>query len=141
MITTKQQEREALEQIRNILNTLESGSYVRTAYQGIDVMAESNIDNDFGISATETIRHLETESEELKKENKRLEQEIKNILQIEEVNKKTVQRLHEEHDKGWNLYDESTGKLNAAATQLKEKDQEILELKARLFDYMTLKAS
>jgi len=141
MITTKQQEREALEQIRNILNTLESGSYVRTAYQGIDVMAENNIDNDFGISATETIRHLETESKELKKENKRLEQEIKNILQIEEVNKETVQRLHEEHDKGWNLYGESTDKLNAAATQLKEKNQEILELKARLFDYMTLKAS
>lgn len=49
-VSTKEQERTALEQIKAILATLEPDSYVNTAFKGCVEIAESNIDNDFACS-------------------------------------------------------------------------------------------
>jgi SMC interacting uncharacterized protein involved in chromosome segregation len=49
-IATKEQERKALEQIREIVKGLGEDSYIGMAFEGCFEIAESNIDNDFGSS-------------------------------------------------------------------------------------------
>lgn len=49
-MTTKEQERKALAQIRKIVEGLGEGSYVGTAFTGCFEDAEENIENDFGCS-------------------------------------------------------------------------------------------
>lgn len=49
-MTTKEQERKALAQIRKIVEGLGSGSYIGMAFEGCFEIAEENIENDFGCS-------------------------------------------------------------------------------------------
>ena len=49
-MTTKKEEREALELIRNILANLDSDGYLNTAFEGCLEMAEENIENDWACS-------------------------------------------------------------------------------------------
>lgn len=49
-MTTKEQERKALEKIRKIVEELGENSYVGTAFEGCFEIAENNIDNDFACS-------------------------------------------------------------------------------------------
>lgn len=86
-MTTKDQERKALERIRKIVEELGEGSYICMAFEGCFEIAEENIDNDFGCSmkqraesaeekleAAGIIRaNLENEIEQLKKENEKLQ--------------------------------------------------------------------
>lgn len=70
MITTKEQERKALEKIRKIVAELGEDSYVATAFEGCLEDAEQNIENDFALSyydryndCTEEINRLDEEVE------------------------------------------------------------------------------
>ena len=47
MITTKEQERKALVQIKKIVDGLGKDSYIAAAFEGCFEIAESNIENDF----------------------------------------------------------------------------------------------
>ncbi len=49
-MTTKEQERKALEQIKKIVESLGENSYVGTAFEGCYEIAKENIENDFGES-------------------------------------------------------------------------------------------
>lgn len=49
-MTTKEQERKALEKIRKIVEELGENSYIGTAFEGCFEIAEENIDNDFACS-------------------------------------------------------------------------------------------
>lgn len=49
-MTTKEQERKALEKIRKIVEELGEGSYVGTAFEGCFEIAEENIENDWSCS-------------------------------------------------------------------------------------------
>ncbi len=50
MITTKEQERNALEEIRKIVKSLGENSYVATAFAGCFEIAEENIEYDAAYS-------------------------------------------------------------------------------------------
>lgn len=52
-MTTKEQERKALEQIKKIVDSLGENSYVGTAFAGCFEIAEENIENDFACSMQE----------------------------------------------------------------------------------------
>ena len=74
-MTTKEQERKALEQIKNILSTLDANGWVCTAFEGCVRDAEENIDSDFALSmngrwqdAEQKIEHLKAELSEAKAE-------------------------------------------------------------------------
>ena len=84
-MTTKEQERSALNKIRSILGTLDSDSWVNTAFKGVCDIAERNIEDDFADSPVERVGELERElaeyEEELAEARKKLETaklEIKN---------------------------------------------------------------
>lgn len=54
-MTTKAQERTALEKIKKIVNDLGEDSYVAMAFEGCFEIAEENIDNDWGCSLMQQV--------------------------------------------------------------------------------------
>jgi hypothetical protein len=63
MITTKEQEKKALEQIKAIIASLGEGSYIATAFEGCLEDAESNIENDFADSMKARYESAKEETE------------------------------------------------------------------------------
>lgn len=76
-MTTKEQERKALEQIKKTVADLGPDSYVATAFDGVWEIAESNINNDFGDSVRGSIAFLKSKTEEIEKENRGLKSKLK----------------------------------------------------------------
>ena len=142
-MTTKEQERKALEKIRKIVEELGENSYVGTAFDGCFEIAENNIEDDFACSmkqraetaeekleAAGIIRgNLEREIEDLRIKNKllgeRIEQHDKNYEDLR-LNK---EEYKQSALKNWNKYREAQNALLVAKAK-------ITELKAKLYDYM-----
>lgn len=77
-MTTKEQERKALEKIRKIVEELGENSYVGTAFEGCFEIAEENIDNDFACSMKQRAEAAQKEVEAAQKEVEALEIEVDN---------------------------------------------------------------
>lgn len=73
---TKDQEREALEKIKAILDTLGPDSYVGTAFEGCLEIAEGNIENDFSCSMKQRVEAVVVENSRLKEKVKELEEKL-----------------------------------------------------------------
>lgn len=73
---TKDQEREALEKIKAILDTLGLDSYVGTAFEGCLEIAEENIENDFAFSMKQRVEAAVVENSRLKERVKELEDKL-----------------------------------------------------------------
>ena len=73
---TKDQEREALEKIKAILDTLGPDSYVGTAFEGCLEIAEENIENDFACSMKQRVEAVVVENTRLKEKVKELEDKL-----------------------------------------------------------------
>ncbi len=63
---SKQQEREALDQIRAIVGALGPDSYLATAFSGCFELAEENIENDFALSMKDRAESAKREADELR---------------------------------------------------------------------------
>lgn len=72
---SKQQERDALEKIRKIVDSLGPDSYLATAFSGCFEDAEQNIDNDFALSMSDRWKYAEQQLEEKKAEIESLKAE------------------------------------------------------------------
>lgn len=64
-MTTKEQERKALAQIRKIVAGLGEGSYIATAFEGCFEIAENNIENDFACSMKQRAESAERSAKAL----------------------------------------------------------------------------
>lgn len=138
---TKAQERKALEEIKAILEKAGADSYIGMAFNGCVELAESNIDNDFGNDpkkAAETLREnlkeAQREAEEYREAynnlrerfNDRKEQDHEVIFNQTSL----IEKLKAERS-------EAQRSLEDREAQLKAKDDEIIKLKAKLYDLMT----
>lgn len=88
---TKQQERDAIEQIKAILETLGPQSYVATALDGCLEIAESNIEYDFGESMKEN-------AENAKQKLAEAERKIADLEKALDDSEAQRDRLHEQID-------------------------------------------
>lgn len=82
-MVTKQEERETLEKIRSLVESLGEDSYLGAAFEGCFEIAEQNIENDWACSMKQKAESLEAEKDVFmksiarqEKEHKRLQQEI-----------------------------------------------------------------
>lgn len=98
-MTTKEQERKALEQIREIVNGLGEDSYIGAAFEGCFEIAEENIENDFACSMKQRAESAEAEAHHqmelakaYKSERDAAERKLAN-LQAETVDPLTRQRI------------------------------------------------
>lgn len=151
MMTTKEQERKALEQIKKIVAGLGEGSYIGTAFEGCFEIAEENISNDFACSMKQRKEAAEFAEDHLRETVAKKDEQIKSfegkIERLQSLNEKrydeilaygkeaakmvsTINELKETCTKHWNSLQEAESKLDA-------KEDEIIRLKARLYDLMT----
>lgn len=140
-MTTKEQERKALEQIRKIVEGLGEDSYIRTAFEGCFEIAEENIDNDFACSMKQRAESAEKKVGEYKKirdelveDNKALEERARKAEELFNTKNETAIKYYaawkdaeEKAITNWNKFREQEEKVEAF-------QQEIIRLKARLFD-------
>lgn len=73
---TKHQEREALEKIKAIVESLGPDSYIGIALDGCFEIAEENIENDFACSMKQRVEAVVVENTRLKEKVKKLEKEV-----------------------------------------------------------------
>lgn len=76
-MTTKEQERQAIQKIRKIVEGMGENSYLATAMEGVLETAEENIEYDAAFSLKGRAEVAEKEASELKKENEELRKALK----------------------------------------------------------------
>lgn len=84
-MTTKEQERKALEQIKKILAGLEEDSYVATAMRGMVEDAEENIENDFALSRYDAWQDAEFRADCLAQELKEAQEKIAKLEELKKA--------------------------------------------------------
>lgn len=147
-MTTKEQERKALEKIRKIIAELGTDSYVGTAFNGCFEWAEKNIENDFANDPKEMLAtardHAEQYKAEAEKQTRRAE-EFEKIAaeqtgrfqkQVDKLNE-NLERAHDQTAEATNTAMEYWNGWQASKQKLEEAEDTIIKLKAKLYDMMT----
>ena len=135
-MATKAEERKALEQIKKIIDGLGKPSYVAWAFDGCVEIAESNIDNDFANNPKEAMQTLRKNSEEKDREINELgaviKQKEKEIDRLNDLQRSKDGLLEKAKEHACNNY----GKYTAEKERADALQDEVIKLKAMLFDYM-----
>lgn len=92
-MTTKEQERAAVEKIRKIIEELGENSYVGFAMEGVLELVEENIREDTAYSMKKRAELIEERAREAEKENKLLKAELGTAKKITEENNKVIAKL------------------------------------------------
>lgn len=142
-MTTKAQEREALEKIVAILGTLETDSYVNTAFAGCVEDARENIENDSALSWQDRALYFERrfremyDAKELAYAERDAAKDAAGKAGLE--NAETQKRVAALEKDGKRLESELSDTrlvLDTTAEELRAAHDEIIRLKARLFDLL-----
>ena len=142
-MTTKEQERKALEQIKKIVADLGENSYVGTAFAGCFEDAEQNIEYNAAFSplgraesVTENNRELCEALDVAKRENEKLQKQLDSLQWKYEL---AINRFNQEHHdrcEGWGKFNETQAQLELAEDKAEKLELEVMRLKAKLFDLM-----
>lgn len=92
-MTTKEQERQAIEKIRKIVEGLGAGSYVSTAMAGVLEVAEQNIEYDAVFSLKGQTELAEKEAARLKNTVEQQEKELQDLRKNLEIQQGRADRL------------------------------------------------
>ena len=143
MMATKVEERKALEQIRKIVAGLGEESYIGRAFEGCFEMAEENINCDFWNSPKECLQTARNnaESERMMADCQRKQvMDLKAELELaKETCRKEADRANEWIAKYNEMSKANTTNWNdlvAAENKVADLEDEIIHLKAKLFDMM-----
>ncbi len=143
-MTTKEQERKALEQIRKIVENLGENSYVGSAFEGCFEIAEENISNDFACSMKACKETAESQRDYQYKKNKVLADKIKDYetnLNFTQMERDEVMKQNEALRKRAELAEQhmklEAERANKGWAKVKAQEEEIIRLKAKLYDLMT----
>lgn len=153
-MTTKEQERKVLAQIKKLVDGLGEDSYIGTAFEGCWEIAEQNIDNDWACSMKD---RAETAERKLATLELRYKQDTERFKAVKEHLEKSrdeaqakasgnfqeaVKHVERERELEAAVEQQKQDQLKAVKAiddlgeKLKQKDLEIIKLKARLFDLM-----
>lgn len=142
-MTTKEQERKALEQIRKIVEGLGEDSYIGTAFDGCFRVAEENIENDWACSMKERAelaeRNLVLERNrmmELQKEVEARETEVKEANEDAQHWRDKYHNLSKRFDELSGFNNQNWNKFREQEDRADALEQEIIKLKAKLYDAM-----
>ena len=144
-MTTKDDERKALQQIKKILEGLGKDSYVGTAIdQMILDLAEDNINNDFLSSPAEMIKsreEAETEArikaQETAEKLERMKESRDEWQAAAERKDNKIQEQKEQKEELTAQLEEARRNCNENAETVAAQAAEIITLKAKLYDLMT----
>lgn len=152
---TKDQEREALAKIKAILDTLGPDSYVGTAFEGCLEIAEDNIGNDWACSMKDRAEAVSIENAHLKAKVKELEDKLAESVKDYEAAhaaahevadmkdaeiaklKARVQELLADSKVGCDAIHKWSDQASEQQKRAEAAEAEVIQLKAKLYDYMT----
>lgn len=97
-IATKQQERDTLAKIREMVAELGPQSYLKTAFKGAFEDAEQNIEDDAAYSWYDRAELAEEKAKKLEGRVKELEGGVDELIQKDEERKAAIERLEAERD-------------------------------------------
>ena len=117
-MTTKEQEKKALEQIKKIIDGLGVNSYIGIAMEGMIEDAEYNIENDFACSMKGRVDSLEARL-------RQAEVEREHFISVKDHLQKKLEESEKNREANWNS-------AHDHAMESKEKDKQIAELQAKL---------
>ena len=133
---TKDQEREALEKIKAIVEALGPDSYIGTALEGCFEIAERNIENDFACSMKQSLLHYSEENDKLQAQVKELEEKLhqeigehQDVLTQLRIARGDIEDLREKLAESEKDYEAAH---SAAHEVAEEKDAEIAYLKGKV---------
>lgn len=143
-MTTKEQERKALEQIKKIVASLGEDSYIATAFEGCFEIAAENIENDFACSMKQRKEAAEAAEDGLRDKLATVKKELADCdskRRLAEMNLEEACRKNEMLCNRVELAEQHMKLEAERANRLAEKNktmaQNIIELKAKLYDFMT----
>lgn len=149
-MTSKADERKALEKIRKIVEELGADSYLAMAFEGCFEVAEENIENDFGCSLYQRAEAADRRVEQVERENLKLHAALRDAQAKAEISHRQIEDLmrnnkeREEDVDRWRQHSLEQGaeinRLGDLRDNLMNKEREmtleIIKLKAKLFDLM-----
>ena len=154
-MTTKEQERKALEQIRKIVAGLGEDSYIAMAFEGCFEIASENIENDFGCSMKDRAETAEKKlaaltakynedmarmvacKEHLEKKVDEADQKIKNMeIKLAGANG-TIKDYEKAAIEAEAQIKSARKDADMAGFEINRQAQEIMKLKAKLYDLIT----
>lgn len=138
---TKEQEREILKKIVKLIESTEEGSYIRTAFDGCAKDAEDNINDDAAYSWKDRAQSARQECCRLRVDLEAAQHEAQEWKQAAEAwkdaaisaNSRADEKEHARH-KLEAEYKDKLQKACEAQSALEKAQDEIVRLKARLFD-------
>lgn len=144
---TKQQERDALEKIRKMVEQLGPDSYLATTFEGCFDLAAENIDNDWACSMADRARRAEKRAAELED---KLTESVKDYEAAHaaahavaeekdaEIAKLKDQLKQIQETARWNgqRCDEGATAAGEAQRRAEAAEAEVIQLKAKLYDFM-----
>ena len=141
-MTTKDQERKALEEIRAIVEKVGGDqSYIGMAFKGCFDLAEQNIINDFGDSWMDRWSSAIDGQNKISEALRKAQQEAKDLKEELDITHGQLNKIRDARDK-WQsiaekkseqLYEKSKN-LTTAKDEIDELQREIVTLKAKLYD-------
>ena len=143
-MTTKEQERKALAKIREIVSGLGENSYVGTALTGCLEDAEENIECDFALSMYDRWQSSEQKLEQAQTALSEIADKLIDEGQRADGLQADIDALIARSDDLRGRLETATANakglhrdLTEATEQVRARDEEIIRLKAKLYDLMT----
>lgn len=142
-MTTKAQELEALNKIREIVEGLGDDSYVGKAFDGCFLQAEENICNDWMLSWKDRYDEEQVKNCKLSERLAVLTDELNRkedaIARLNDLNRTASEEISLRCDEATKLKQgerEARHRLEDAQEEIKLLQADIIKLKAKLYDYM-----
>ena len=135
-MVTKDQERKALEQIREIVEGLGEDSYIGMAMIGVLEDAKENIENDWACSNYDRWQMAEQKLEQTKQGNIELLDRLNEATNQNNDFKKRIEDLENRCGEYHKNVIESWNKFRAEEDKRIAAEEQIIRLKAKLYDMM-----
>lgn len=131
---SKEQERKALNEIKEILLQLEPDGYVRTAFEGCFEIAEDNINNDFACSMKQRAESAEKKSQELFKAVEQQKAELERMNGINSELRRDMDGITQALDAERKNNAECRKYSNDLEQDIANLEAKIVRLKAQVYD-------
>ena len=146
-MATKAEERKALEQIRKIIEGLGSDSYIGIAVEGMLEDAAENIENDFALSMKDRVDYQMAENAKLESQLAGIAKDYQQAKNEVELARRTVvdeskrrQEIEARLRETEKVADDRLNEILEAKETVRDQADQIIRLKAKLYDLMTAEA-
>lgn len=133
---TKDQEREVLRQIVKLIESTDADSYIRTAFDGCIQDAEDNITDDAAYSWKDRAQTAEKKRIAAEHAAQTAEDRAQKAEQKQAEQEATIERLRSDLKKAAESSVTNWNEYRKAEDEAEALKQQVIELKAKLYDYM-----